>query len=155
LLVIDSFRGRYRFLSNFSPAIVVYNKNAYPTVEHAYQAAKTLDEDWQEAIFWAKSPTEAKRLGRKVPLREDWEQIKLKVMEDLLRQKFSTFEMKSKLLATGNEHLVEGNTWGDNFWGAVKVKKLRFTYQTYYTWEGKNHLGKLLMKIREEIREDL
>lgn len=138
--MIDSFRGKYRFLSNFYPCSIEYQENIYPSVEHAFQAAKTLDLDWQEKIYFAPYPVDAKRLGRKAPLREDWEDVKIGVMRNFLRQKFSTFELKSKLLATGDEQLIEGNWWGDIFWGICEGR-------------GENNLGKLLMEIREEIRD--
>jgi ribA/ribD-fused uncharacterized protein len=138
--MIDNFKGKYRFLSNFYPCLIRYEENFYPSVEHAYQAAKTLDLDFQKAIFFAPYAVDAKRIGRNAPLREDWEDIKVDVMENLLKQKFSIFELKSKLLATGNEELVEGNWWGDTFWGVCRGV-------------GENHLGKLLMEIREEIRD--
>ena len=140
--MINEFRGQYRFLSNFYPCLIEFEGNVYISVEHAFQAAKTLDEDWRESIFWARTPSDAKRIGRKVPLREDWEEIKLSVMENLLRQKFNIFDFKSALLATGDEELIEGNWWGDTFWGVCNG-------------QGENHLGKLLMKIRSEIRANL
>jgi ribA/ribD-fused uncharacterized protein len=140
--MIDSFKGKYRFLSNFYPCLVEYQGNVYESVEHAYSAAKTLDVSFQEAIFFARTAAEAKKIGRRVPLREDWEDIKVDIMKNLLVDKFSTFELKGKLLATGEEELVEGNWWGDTFWGVCNGI-------------GQNCLGKLLMEVREEIRGDL
>lgn len=133
------FRGNYAFLSNFAKVPVLYQGKVYPTVEHAFQAAKTLDEKERELIRSCKTPTEAKRIGRKVHLRSDWEGIKLSVMEELIRIKFQNPEFKEKLLKTGNTELVEDNTWNDTFWGVCNGI-------------GKNYLGKILMKIREEIR---
>ena len=140
--MINSFKDEYRFLSNFWPALVEFEDNVYPSVEHAYQAAKTLDQDYRERIYFAPTPSVAKILGRQAPLREDWEEVKIDIMRNLLVQKFSIFELKSKLLATGNEELIEGNWWGDTFWGVCNGV-------------GHNMLGKLLMEIREEIRNDI
>lgn len=137
--MIDSFAGRYRFLSNFAPCKVTYDGIEYPSTEHAYQAAKTLDPSVRRQFRDCEKPNDAKKLGRKVVLRPDWESIKLDVMEELLRQKFSQPDFKRALLNTGDEELIEGNTWGDTFWGVCKGK-------------GANHLGKILMKIRKDLR---
>lgn len=135
---IDSFQGPYRFLSNFWSVQITYEKLSYPTVEHAYQAAKTLDQADRYHIAVEDTPGRAKRAGQKLTLRDDWEEIKLDVMEQLLRLKFAE---GSKLLTwlrnTQDAELIEGNTWGDKFWGVCNG-------------EGQNHLGKLLMKIRDE-----
>ena len=137
LHTIDSFEGEYRFLSNFYPSRVELDGVDYPTVEHAFQAAKTDVLLIRETIRNNPSPAIAKRIGKTVPLRGDWEQVKLSVMENLLRQKFSVEPLKSKLLATTGD-LVEGNWWGDVYWGVCRGM-------------GQNNLGKLLMKIRENI----
>lgn len=139
--MIDQFKNQYRFLSNFYQSKAKYDGIIYPTAEHAFQAAKTNDMDWQEKIWFAKTPTEAKRLGRKAPLREDWEDIKLIVMKEILKSKFSNPPLAQKLLETGDQELIEGNWWGDTFWGVCKGV-------------GENHLGKLLMNIRKEIKDD-
>lgn len=136
---IGSFAGPYRFLSNFWSSAVVMDGHSYRTVEHAFQAAKTTDEDARRRIRNEHDAAAAKRKGRSVHLREDWEEVKLDVMEGLLRQKFGTEPLKSKLLKTGKATLIEGNWWGDKYWGVCDGK-------------GENHLGKLLMKIREELR---
>ena len=107
----------------------------YITVEHAYQAAKSHDEHYRWCIAHCPTHIDARRLGKSVPLRSDWDQVKLAVMEDLLRQKFSQDFFRSKLKATGNNKLVEGNYWGDTFWGVCNGV-------------GTNHLGRLLMLIR-------
>ena len=116
------------------------------SVEHKYQAAKTISDEWQEKILNAKSPGEAKRLGRLCPVRGDWDQIKLAKMEEFLKWKFSFPQLRKALLETGDRELIEGNTWGDTFWGMVK--------QEDDSWEGQNNLGKLLMKLREEFRKE-
>ncbi len=133
---IDSFHGAYRFLSNFWPAPVVLDGVTYPTVEHAYVAAKTLDTDIRQQIAAIEKPGDVKRFGRKLTLRPDWEEVKLDVMTDLVGQKFTDPDLRAKLDATGDTDLVEGNTWGDTFWGVCRGK-------------GENHLGKILMAVRD------
>jgi N-glycosidase YbiA len=140
--LITDFSGPNGFLSNFSPSPIMADGHSYPTVEHAFQAAKTRDKLWRETIRLAPTPNDAKKLGRKCPIREDWDEIKIDVMEHLLRLKFRAPALRARLLETGDEFLIEGNTWGDRYWGA----------QLLVTgWEGQNHLGLLLMKLREEF----
>ena len=111
-------------------------------MEVEYKEAKTLDMKEREEIRAATTFKQAKHLGYLVTLRKDWEKVKLQVMEDLLQQKFKHPDLRAKLIATYPEELIEKNTWNDTFWGQCKGK-------------GENHLGKLLMKIREElIREN-
>ena len=138
---IKEFQQEYRFLSNFWPVNVQLQGLWFPTVEHAYQAAKTLDIKEREAISYLSTPGEAKRAGRRLPMRADWDEIKLSVMEDLIRQKFQSPSIRTKLLETGNAKLEEGNYWKDRFWGV-------------YNGRGENHLGKILMKIRNEISKE-
>ena len=133
---IDRFAGEFGFLSNFYPAPVTLDGVEYPTVEHAFQAAKTLDESERAWIRRAQTASIAKKRGREVALRDDWESIKVDVMRDLLRRKFAIPELKIWLRATRGRDLVEGNTWNDRFWGQVDGV-------------GQNWLGRLLMEIRE------
>lgn len=135
---IVSFTGLYSFLSNFYVFPVSYEGVMYPSLENAYQAAKTEDVNMRRN-FENCTAGEAKKFGRKVVLRPGWDKIRLKVMEELLRNKFSSDLLRSKLLDTGDQQLIEGNFWGDRFWGV-------------YHGSGDNHLGKLLMKIRAELR---
>lgn len=138
---IGPFFGEYRWLSNFWPSPVRYEGLLFPTVEHAYQAAKCLHQEDKIRIQQAKTPVEAKRMGRRVALRPDWEQIKLDIMRSLLRQKFAPdTKLAQQLIATGDTQLVEINTWGDYYWGVCNGK-------------GENHLGRLLMEIREELKK--
>lgn len=141
--MINCFEREYAFLSNFYPSPIEYEGIKYPTVEAAFQAAKTPDMHMKVAIATAEHPGKAKRMGRKVVLREDWEEIKDKVMEDCLKLKFSDPIMREKLLATGDEELEEGNWWHDNYWGSCYCSRCGDV--------GKNKLGYLLMKIRKEI----
>ena len=135
--VIDWFEDPpYEFLSNFYPAMVDLGGVEYPTVEHAYQAAKTLDEAEREEVRAAPTPGEAKARGQKVTYRVDWEDIKVDVMRGLLRQKFAGPPLRDRLAATAPRTLIEGNTWGDRFWGV-------------FEGDGENWLGRLLMEIRD------
>lgn len=129
------------FLSNFWPAVVVYDGEEYASVEHAYQAAKTTDPLLRRGIREAPTGAAAKKKAkylRSEQLRPDWADIKLAVMEALLRQKFAHADLRAQLVATAPRRLVEGNYWGDTFWGICKGT-------------GSNHLGELLMRIRAEI----
>lgn len=136
--VIDSFRGEYFFLSNFYSCKVVYENIRYPSVEHAFQAAKTLDIKSRIALSCAPTASAAKKGGRAVKLRPDWESVKVQVMLDCLREKFKNPTLKQKLIDTRDSELIEGNNHGDRFWGQVNG-------------EGKNILGTLLMQVREEL----
>lgn len=136
--MIDSFTGPNRFLSNFWPCEVVLDDELYNSVEHAYVAAKVTDRTLRCQIRDCATAGQVKRLGRKLPLREDWEAIKLSVMEDLLCQKFSQSPLREQLLATGEQELIEGNHWGDVFWGVCEGV-------------GQNNLGKILMRIRANL----
>ena len=140
--IISSFKGKYHFLSNFwsgNPFNVnsVNGVIVYKTNEHFYQAHKTLYTKEFNFVLDASSPGEAKKRGRKVTVRKDWDEVKLKVMEEGLRKKFSCHYLITKLVCTYPLQLIEGNIWGDRFWGVCKGT-------------GDNHLGKLLMKIRGE-----
>lgn len=139
--MIDKFRGKYWFLSNFYESSIEDENITYPTVEHYFQAQKTLNREEKLKIAKASKPAKAKKMGRQVNLRKDWEDIKLQVMEKALRLKFQNPELRKKLIATGDKELVEGNPWGDRYWGVCNGS-------------GKNKLGKLLMKIRKELQDD-
>lgn len=138
--MISAFRGKYYFLSNFYAAPVVWDGVSYKNNEAAFQSAKVGREYRQE--FAELTASEAKKLGRKVPLRPDWENVKERIMYEVCLAKFSqNEELKEKLLLTGECALEECNTWGDKVWGTVNG-------------EGENKLGKILMKIREELRHE-
>jgi len=139
--MIDKFRGKYGFLSNFYESPIEDENITYPTVEHYFQAQKTLNREEKLKIAKATKPAKAKKMGRQVKLRKDWEDIKLQVMEKALRLKFQDSTLRKKLIATGDEELVEGNPWGDRYWGVCNGS-------------GKNKLGKLLMKIRKELQDE-
>jgi hypothetical protein len=148
---ITSFRGQYKFLSNFSFSPFNAPAFGYPkgrvfrwrTVEHYVQAAKSLDSTIED-IAMASTPRRAKALGRKVDTRPDWNMIKNQVMLIALRYKFyPSGLLEAKLLETGDAYLIEGNSWNDRYWGAT-IQENRAI--------GENHLGLLLMQVREELR---
>jgi ribA/ribD-fused uncharacterized protein len=142
--MIDKFDGDYAFLSNFYEAPCKFEGEVYPTVEHAFQAAKTLDLDERKRIAKAETPGQAKRMGRNVSLRADWEDIKTDVMRECLISKFSHPVLKMQLLATDEEELIEGNYWHDTCWGICSCEKCN--------GKGENRLGKILMEVRTLYR---
>lgn len=141
---IDNFRGNYGFLSNFYSVKIKYEGIKYPSSENAYQAAKTNDTSIRK-IFKNVSASESKYLGNKLKIVENWDDIKKDVMYEILKIKFNNKEMKKLLLATENLKLKEGNAWHDNYWGDCVCDGCKHI-------KGKNILGKLLMKIREELK---
>ena len=136
---IDRFRGDFAFLSNFHRHPFEWRRHRFTTAEHAFQSAKPRDESERARIRQAASPAEAKRLGRRADLRCEWERIRDDVMHAVLQAKFAVPELRDALLATGDAELVEGNTWGDVYWGVCGGC-------------GRNQLGRTLMRIRDDIR---
>ncbi len=130
-------------MSNFWPSEVIYNGRKFRTVEHAYQAAKCVNVGDQQAIQMMERPGDAKRFGKVLGgmQRPDWKEVNLSIMEDLIRQKFSKEPLRTKLIETGDAIIVEGNYWRDTFWGV-------------YQGHGQNHLGKIIMRIREELKSE-
>lgn len=148
--MIDKFEGRWRFLSNFYPCKIEHQGIEYPSVEHFYVAMKVNDEqlingryytpgDFREMVATIDGAGLVKKIGRQVKLRRDWETKKLEVMNWGVREKFKNNELKELLLSTEDQELIEGNWWKDTFWGVCDGK-------------GKNHLGKILMEVRRELR---
>lgn len=139
---IESFSGEYEFLSNFYPAPLVYEGIAYRNSEAAFQAQKCKNAADRLQFKWL-SPGMAKRLGRRVDLRPDWEEIKDAVMYEVCKAKFQQNpRLKDRLLATGDAYLEEGNTWNDTYWGVCRGV-------------GENKLGYILMRLRDEFRRGL
>lgn len=142
---INEFQGEYRFLSNFWLVDIRMSGFVYPSTEHAYQAAKTLVPNERTRIRLADVGM-AKKIGRTVTIRPGWEEMKLDVMYQLVRYKFKNYtNLKAKLLYTNDQELIEGNYWHDNFWGSCTCSKCGNA--------GQNHLGKTLMRIRDELRD--
>jgi len=143
---ILEFEGEYRFLSNFFPSSFTVGPPpgspgriwTFGTVEHYYQASKTTDPEWFQKIAWAETAGKAKKLGRQCPTRENWEALKDSFMMQGLKYKFQqNKDLLKKLKETGTSLLVEGNRWGDSYWG--------FDINKGY---GQNRLGQMLMIIR-------
>lgn len=138
--MISSFSGDYRWLSNFSLHGFYIRGVWFKTNEHFYQAMKTIDNEEKQEIINCDSPNCAKKFGQKCSIREDWNSIKLDIMKIGIRNKFNQNPIiKQYLIDTGDEELIEGNYWGDKFWGVCNG-------------EGKNWLGKLLMELRTNFK---
>lgn len=141
---VYGFKGPHRFLSNFWECVVRSRSGVvFRSTEAAYQWAKCSNET-RAAAFAAMSPAEAKKAGRSLRLRPDWEFVKEKVMLALLRQKFGPDnpDLRDQLLATGDLYLEETNHWGDKYWGVCGGV-------------GKNRLGELLMLVRKELHDQV
>ena len=147
--MINTFSGRWRFLSNFYPAKIEYRGIIYPSVENFYVAMKIKEDqvidhkfisvqDCQEMISKIKDPSTVKKLGKVLKVRKDWDSVKLKIMEWAVNEKFKDPELEKMLIDTGNEELVEGNWWNDTYWGVCNGV-------------GENNLGKILMRVRDKI----
>ena len=140
---ITSFRKEFWFLSNFHPAPVAFEGVTYETVEHAFQAAKSIDPSVREQIRLCAKPGDAKRIGRQIMQRPGWYEMQERIMFNLVLQKFLQHEtLRRKLIDTGDCEIIEGNTWGDVYWGAVAEGAV---------WKGKNKLGKILMRVRDIV----
>lgn len=136
--MINSFREEYYFLSNMYPCTVVYEGMKFKCAEAAFQAAKTLNLETRKR-FTKMDGFEAKRFGRSVKLRDDWNEVRLPIMSWVLLDKFTrNTDLKEKLLATKDLPLIEGNNWNDRFWGVCNGT-------------GENNLGKLLMRLRKHL----
>lgn len=131
----------YAFLSNFYPSTIYVDGKSYPTVEHAYQAYKTTNNDSRELIRKSKTPAEAKKLGRAVELRSDWNTVKLDLMRSFIRKKFENPFLKPLLIETNDYELIYVNTWNDTFFGVCKGI-------------GQNWLGKILEEVREDLKKE-
>lgn len=151
--MINTFTGRWRFLSNFYPVKIEHRGITYPSVENFYVAMKVKEDqvinnkfitstDCQELISKIKNPAEAKRLGKVIKVRKDWDEIKFKIMEWGVNEKFKNPELSKMLIDTGEEELIEGNFWHDIYWGKCNCNRCGN--------KGENNLGKILMSIREK-----
>lgn len=145
---ISSFTGKYKFLRTDYPCMVELDGLLYPSAEHAFQAAKTLDDNHRRNFQVMNGADTARYFGRRVKLRDDWEDVKVDIMERIMLDKFtrsdpfpSQAELRCKLLDTGDARIEYANKRGDMFWGTVNG-------------EGDNVLGKILMDVREKLREE-
>lgn len=148
--MISGFNGRWSFLSNFYPCLIYHQGLEYKSVEAFYVSMKIDSDqiingkyytsgDFREMISKLDNPGLIKKIGQKVKLRKDWDSKKLEYMNWAVREKFKDESLKEMLLLTGDQEIIEENYWGDTFWGVCKGK-------------GQNHLGKILMKVRDELR---
>lgn len=147
-MVINQFSGAYKFLSNFYEHPIVYKGARYPTSEHAYQAAKFTDLEVKRRIASVHNPGKAKRLAYSFLethpniVVSNWDDIKISIMEEIVRIKFDNPVLAARLIETRDHLLIEGNVHGDRFWGVSRG----FGY---------NHLGNILMKIRSDLKAAL
>lgn len=138
---IKGFADDDRWLSNFWPCLIVFEDREYKNSEAAYQAAKTIDLE-RRIPFETMGAGTSKKAGQLLPLRTDWNAVKLDIMYDIIKDKFCRNpDLTVKLLETGEKHLEESNWWNDIFWGTCKGV-------------GENHLGKILMRVRKELKEN-
>ena len=153
---INSFRGRFVFLSNFYPCKIEHQGITYPSVEHYYVALKVTGmqfidgvyytaPDFRELVARILDAGDVKKLGRRVKVRSDWDDKKLDFMEWGIREKFKDPNLSEMLLSTGDLELIEGNDWHDVWWGQCSCPKCR--------GGGQNYLGRILMKVREELKQ--
>lgn len=140
--MIQEFKGKYTWLSNFAPCKIMLNGVAYSSVEHAYQSAKSHDQKWKHFCATEPKAGVVKRKSRNVPLVSNWEVKRLHVMFKCLLQKYNQYPYNEYLRNTGNEHIQEGNTWNDTFWGVCLKEHT-----------GKNVLGNMIMLIRRTLWE--
>jgi ribA/ribD-fused uncharacterized protein len=142
--MITQFKDQYRFLSNFYPSPIRFRGKLYQSVEYAYMSAKSNDKEWKKMCADADlKQSKIKKKSQHLVLVPNWESIKINVMHECLELKFTQEPYRTWLYYTGDQHLQETNTWGDRFWG-VDME----------TGEGENHLGKLLMEVREKLKGD-
>lgn len=138
--MIKEFRNEYAWLSNFTPVKIIIQGIEFNSVEHAYMSRKSDDEGWVEFCANTKSAAEVKKASHKIKLKEGWNKIKFDIMYQYLEQKFNQEPFKTKLIETGNTHIMEGNWWNDTYWGVCLKKNA-----------GENTLGKLIMFIRQDL----
>lgn len=142
--MINLLQKENRFLSNFHPAKFTYGNINWCSVEHAYQSLKFTGEKFDEA-YKLTNPYDIKKFANenKIHVSQDFHSIKIKLMYELVREKFiQNPDLKQKLLDTNNQELIEGNTWNDTFWGVCNG-------------QGQNWLGKILMLVRSELNKPI
>ena len=143
---IRSFCGENSFLSNFAPSPFEVQGLKWGTNEHFFQAQKAKNRADFNDILRAETPGKAKRLSRKIVIKQDWEFVKTSVMLEGVRHKFGQNpDLAKKLINTGTSGLIEGNNWHDNFWGVCDCPKCA-------SIPAENMLGEILMLVREELR---
>jgi len=141
MIVIDEFKGQYSCFSNFYPRQVKYKDKIYKTKEHAYQCQKATNQEDFDSIFNSSTPFQAKQRGKQIQIKKYWNQFKVSIMKQIVLEFFKQHgDLKDILLSTNTFLLIEGNHWNDTFWGVCNGV-------------GENHLGKILMEVREILRQ--
>ena len=138
ILFYDYKTKPYKEFSNFYPSEIDIDGKTYPTVEHYFQAWKATDKEHHEKIREAKTPDEAKQLGKSIKNRSDWEEIKSDVMFNGVYAKFTQNEELKKLLLSTGDRIIHEHTRKDKVWG-------------WYDWKGEDRLGRILMEVRKKI----
>lgn len=142
---IYGFFQQYRFLSNFEVCKITLEGLTYNSSEAAYMAYKTLDLDTRATFANITEPSVARRMGRTVKLRGDWNDVRIAVMTQAIHAKFTQNPKLSALLKeTGLKELHESNDWKDTFWGVTKDPATGL-------WVGSDNLGKIIMQVRSSI----
>ena len=139
---ILGFDGEFQWMSNFWPVSLLFDGVRYGSVEQAYQAAKTLNLDERLKIQMTKTPSRAKKQGRSLTVRSDWDAVKIPIMLRLQRQKYRNGRLSERLAATGKRQIFELNAWNDVFWGVVENEG---------GYEGVNAMGQILSLVRDEV----
>lgn len=141
--MINSFRGYHAWLSNMYSCNIEFMGHKFKSVENAYMFVKRpSDLDWLNKCLEL-SPGDVKKASKLIAVREDWESVKLSIMYELLKKKFTQEPFRTDLLNTRGENIVEGNRWNDTFWG-VDIKSSPNV--------GENWLGRLIMDIRTKLK---
>jgi ribA/ribD-fused uncharacterized protein len=142
------FRGDQWYRSNFYPAKIIIRGQEWETAEHVFQAAKFLDPDTRHLIRVCVTPKFAKQFANEIKdeIRKDWEKVRIDVMYKTLKLKFNQHPNLRLRLKKSTDYIIEDNYWHDNFWGNCTCEKCKDI-------EGQNWMGKLLMKLRDELRE--
>lgn len=141
--MIYFFREEYAWLSNYAECKIDIKGIIYDSVEHAYLSCKLPDDEWK-ILCTRNSPRVIKQELTKRLIRPDWDDIKIDAMRYCLNEKFRQEPFRTKLIETGNQNIVEGNYWGDTFWGVDLKQDPNI---------GENNLGRLIMSIRDNINK--
>ena len=167
--MITQFRDEYFFLSSFHRSAFTLWGYEWPSREHAFQARKNWSAEHVRRVLAAPAPADAKKLGRECSLRPDWDQVKKREMLQIVLASFGQHPDLAQMLAATYPHeLVEGNTWRDDYWGCVPVRARSLAGESIdyfgpgpaksrdsnFPWRGRNHLGKILMAVRDVLIPD-
>ncbi len=141
---IEGFKRPYDFLSNTSAFPIVIDNIYYMTAEHAFQAHRVLSPKKREIVALSPTPEQARLLGQRLPLRDDWEEVKDEVMRKILEVKFSSNQLRPALIQLADRQIINSNTSHDQYWGDC-------TCHSHESVPGENRLGKMLMSLRDDL----